>query len=80
MISPLTTDADMSGDIDLEATVDKQGAVKKVLVLSGQPLLVPSATDAVLKCRFQPATLNGQPLEVKVRIQVSFEDSKIDAE
>jgi hypothetical protein len=79
-ISPLTTAAGIHGDIDLEATVDKQGAVKNVVVLSGHPLLVPSATDAVLKCRFQPATLNGQPLEVKVRIQIFEMDSKIDAE
>jgi protein TonB len=57
----------------LEATVDKQGAVTQVNALRGHPYLVRAAKDAVLKWRYQPAMLNGQPIEAKVTITINFE-------
>lgn len=61
------------GAVALEATVDKQGAVTQVNPLRGHPYLVRAAKDAVLKWRYQPAMLNGQPIEAKVTITINFE-------
>jgi TonB family protein len=63
----------VSGAVALEATVDKQGAVTQVNALRGHPYLVRAAKDAVLKWRYQPAMLNGQPIEAKVTITINFE-------
>jgi TonB family protein len=63
----------VSGAVTLEATVDRQGAVTQVNALRGHPYLVRAAKDAVLKWRYQPATLNGQPIEAKVTITINFE-------
>ncbi len=63
----------IGGVVNLEATVDKQGAVTKVKVLSGNPLLVPAAVDGVKKWRYQPAMLNGQPIEADIRVELRFE-------
>jgi TonB family protein len=73
VIPPLARVLGIHGIVNLEATVDRRGTVTNVTFLSGQRLLISAATDAALRCRFQPATLNGQPLEVKIRIQVTFE-------
>ena len=61
------------GAVALEATVDKQGAVTQVNALRGHPYLGRAAKDAVLKWRYQPAMLNGQPIEAKVTITINFE-------
>jgi TonB family protein len=73
VIPPVARELGIRGDVNLEATVDRRGAVTNVTILSGHPLLFSAVTNAVLEWRFQPATLNGQPLEVRVRIQVIFE-------
>jgi periplasmic protein TonB len=41
-------------------------------VVSGHPLLVQSATDAVKQWRYQPTLLNGEPVEVVTQIDVNF--------
>jgi len=61
------------GVVNLQATVDKEGTVTSVTVQSGHPLLVFAAKENVLKRRYQPAMLNGQPLEFKFPVRVVFE-------
>jgi outer membrane biosynthesis protein TonB len=56
----------------LEANVDKRGIVTGITTLNGHPLLVPAARDAVLKWRYKPGTLNGEPVEAKVTIRFTF--------
>jgi TonB family protein len=73
VIPPLLRLLGIGGSVNLEVRVDSRGRVASVTVLGGHPLLVAAAKDTVLKCQFQPATLNGQPLEDKIRIQVIFE-------
>jgi len=41
-------------------------------VLSGHPLLVPSAMEAVRQWRYKPTLLNGEPVEVITTIDVNF--------
>jgi TonB family protein len=63
----------ISGVVTLDALVDKRGAVTNLKVISGNPLLIGSARDAVSKWLYKPATLNGEPIEAEVRIEVRFE-------
>ena len=41
-------------------------------MVSGHPLLVQSALDAVKQWRYQPTLLNGEPVEVDTTIDVIF--------
>ncbi len=60
------------GDVVLHAIIDKDGRVSELQVISGHPLLVKSAMDAVSQWRYQPTLLNGQPVEVDTTITVTF--------
>ncbi|HEV3331428.1 MAG TPA: TonB family protein [Bryobacteraceae bacterium] len=64
------------GTVKLEATVDKQGHLGNVKTVSGNPMLIPVAREAVLQWRYEPATLNGQPTESPVEIQITFEPGR----
>jgi protein TonB len=41
-------------------------------MLSGHPLLVQAATEAVRQWRYKPTLLNGEPVEVVTQIDVNF--------
>jgi TonB family protein len=57
----------------MQATVDKQGVVRNVKVISGNAIFVPAAQEAVKHWLYQPALLNGKPIDYDVRIEVRFE-------
>ena len=48
------------------------GTVQQLEVISGHPLLVQAALDAVKQWRYRPTTLNGEPVEVDTTIDVIF--------
>ena len=73
LIPTIAKERRIYGVVKLEATIGKDGGVKDVTVLSGHPFLSVPAREAALKRRYQPATLNGEPLEVKVPIQIVFQ-------
>ena len=60
------------GAVQLLATIDKYGEVKKIHVLSGDGMLVKAATDAVEQWEYRPYLLNGQPVEIETQITVVF--------
>jgi protein TonB len=41
--------------------------------VSGHPLLVPAAIEAVREWRYRPYLLNGEPVEVETTITVVFQ-------
>ena len=63
----------LSGTVKLEAAVDRNGAVTKVDVVSGNPILGAAAKNAIMQWKYRPATLNGQPIETTVEIQMNFQ-------
>jgi protein TonB len=69
---PLARQTRISGTVKLHAIIGKNGAVEQLQVLSGHPLLVQSALDAVRQWRYQPTLLNGEPVEVDTEIDVIF--------
>jgi TonB family protein len=64
--------AHIQGMVRFTATIGKDGTIQNVQVVSGPPLLIPAATEAVKKWVYQPMTLNGEPTEVVTQIEVNF--------
>ncbi len=64
--------ARIQGIVVLQAIIGKDGSVQDLKVMSGHPLLVQAATDAVKTWRYQPTLLNGEPVDVLTEISVNF--------
>jgi len=64
--------AGIQGDVVLHAIIGTDGRILELHVVSGNPLLVRPALDAVQQWRYQPTLLNREPVEVETTITVSF--------
>jgi periplasmic protein TonB len=69
---PLARQARIQGIVVLRAMISREGRIENVQVISGPPLLVKSATDAVLQWRYRPYYLNNEPVEVETQVTVNF--------
>ena len=69
---PLAKQARISGVVHLAAVISKDGTIQDLKVISGHPLLIPSALEAVKQWVYQPTLLNGEPVEVSTQIDVNF--------
>jgi protein TonB len=69
---PLARQARIQGNVVLHAIISKDGHVEQLSVISGHPLLIQAALDAVRQWRYQPTMLNGDPVEVDTTITVTF--------
>jgi protein TonB len=61
---PLARAAHVQGSVVLRAIISKTGAIENLQVLSGHPMLVRSAMEAVSQWRYRPYVLNGDPVAV----------------
>ena len=64
--------AHIQGDVVLRVTVSTKGDVAELGVISGHPILVQSAIDAVRLWKYRPYLLNGNPVEVDTVVTVKF--------
>jgi len=64
--------ARIQGTVRMEAVISKDGTIQALKALSGHPLLVRAAMDAVARWRYQPTLLNGEPVEVVTEVEVKF--------
>lgn len=64
--------AGVQGEVILQAVIGKDGLIKNLRAISGNPLLVKAALDAVQQWRYRPYLLNGEPVEVETQITVRF--------
>jgi protein TonB len=64
--------AHIQGSVVLTAIIDKNGNVQQLRLVSGQPLLVTAAIEAVKQWHYKPFLLNGEPLEVETTVTVNF--------
>jgi protein TonB len=69
---PMARQARVGGVVRLQASIGKDGRIKKLEVLSGPPLLKQAAIDAVQKWVYSPSLLNGSPVESNTDIDVNF--------
>ena len=69
---PLAARARIQGIVKVQVTIGKDGRVPNTMVISGHPLLVPAALEAVKQWLYQPTLLNGEPVEVATEVDVPF--------
>ena len=69
----LAVRARISGVVKLDVTISREGRVANIMLLSGHPLLVQPALDAVKEWVYQPTLLNGAPVEVITEVDVDFD-------
>jgi len=62
----------IEGTVKIHVTVDADGSVKNIKLVSGPPLLALSALDAAQYWRYMPALLNGQPIETEQDLEITF--------
>lgn len=60
------------GAVQIEATIDKEGKVTNLKVLSGDPILAHATLEAVRQWRYKPYYLDGEPVEIQTQITVNF--------
>ena len=69
---PLARQARIQGSVLLQAVISKDGSIQGLRVISGHPMLIPAAIDAVKQWKYKPYILNGEPVEVDTQITVNF--------
>jgi TonB family protein len=69
---PLAKQAKVQGVVQFQAVIAADGHVTNLQVISGHPLLVTAAMEAVRDWVYTPTLLNGNPVEVITQIDVNF--------
>jgi periplasmic protein TonB len=64
--------AHIEGTVVIDAVIDEHGNVVQAHALSGPPLLIPSALQAVVQWKYQPTYLNGEAISVAMHVEVHF--------
>jgi periplasmic protein TonB len=68
----LALETKMQGTVVLQAIISREGRITSLEVVSGSPLFVQAALDAVRQWRYRPTLLTGEPVEVETTITVMF--------
>ncbi len=70
--------ARLQGVVILRAAIDQEGNVAGVEVLKELPMgLTEAAVDAVKQSKFEPATIDGEPIPVSHHVSVNFRLGKL---
>ena len=69
---PPARQAHIQGQVVIRAVIRRDGMIENLQVLSGHPMLVQAAIDAVKQWRYRPYSLNGEPVEVETQVTVNF--------
>jgi periplasmic protein TonB len=69
---PLARTARIQGSVVLSAIIGKDGMIKNLRAVSGHPMLVSAAVNAVSQWRYRPYILNNEAIEVETLITVNF--------
>jgi protein TonB len=64
--------ARVQGTVVLGATISRSGTIDNLHVISGPPLLISAAIQAVRTWRYGPYLLNGEPVAVETTVYVNF--------
>jgi protein TonB len=60
------------GTVVIQAIIAKDGRIESAHVISGPPMLLSAALEAVRAARYRPYRLNGEPTEVETTISIIF--------
>ena len=64
--------SNVQGDIVINTTIDNQGNVTQMKVVSGPAVLRQAALEALKRWKYEPSTLDGQPVEVQMLVTIKF--------
>jgi TonB family protein len=70
---PLALQAQITGVVRFTVVISPEGDVTNIQLISGHPLLVQAATEAVKQYRYRPTLLGGKPVEVVTAVEVPFD-------
>lgn len=73
---PLAKQTRLQGVVSIDAVIDSEGNVVEMQVISGAPLLIPAALEAVRQWKYEPTYLNDQPIAVQLIVKVTFQLSQ----
>lgn len=68
----LAKQSHIQGIVVIEAIIDEHGNVTGERVISGHPLLVPAALQAVQARKYEPTILDGEATPVDLRVEITF--------
>ena len=69
---PLARMARIQGPVVVAAIISRAGTMEHVQAISGHPMLIPAAVEAVSQWRYKAYILNGEAIEVETQITVNF--------
>jgi TonB family protein len=69
---PLAYQARIQGTVRFTAIIGRDGRIENLQLVSGHPLLVQAAREAVSQWEYRPTLLNGSPVEVVTQVDVNF--------
>ena len=64
--------ARVEGDVLIDSVIDTHGDVTQMKLVSGNPMLVAAAFNAVKEWKYRPTLLNGTPISVEMEVTVHF--------
>jgi len=70
---PLARQSHIQGNVLIDAVIDTDGNVVEMNLVSGHPLLVPAALEAVRHWKYEPTYLNDQAVPVQLIVTVTFQ-------
>jgi len=76
---PLARQARIQGDVVLDVIIGQDGAVQSATLVSGNPLLVQSAIDAVKQWKYKPHLIDSKPGSVSGQVIINFSLQGADA-
>ncbi|HXZ40091.1 MAG TPA: TonB family protein [Terriglobales bacterium] len=62
----------IQGPVQIMATINKDGNITNLKLVSGDPILARAAMDAVKQWKYQPYYLDSQPVDIQTDITVNF--------
>jgi TonB family protein len=72
---PLAKAASIAGKVRAEIIVDELGNVASVKLLSGHPILAPSALTAIRKWKYKPFEIDGRLARVQTTVEVTVPEN-----
>jgi len=69
-------EAHIEGDVVVKTTIDPKGNVVNMQVVSGPAMLRGPALAALRRWKYEPSTLNGQPIAVQLQVTLKFSASR----
>jgi len=64
--------AGIHGLVELQVRISQTGEVQRVELVSGDPVLTPSAIDAVKRWHYKPYLLNSTPIIVYTKVTLNY--------